>query len=387
MKKKIVILGSTGSIGKTTLDILKKDKKKFEIKILSTNRNIDLVVKQAKSFRVKNVIISDYQKYLKAKTKYKNLSINFYNNFSDIDRIIKRNKIFYSMISLVGIEGLKPTLRLIRLSENIAIANKESIICGWNLIKKKLKKYKTNFIPVDSEHFSIFTLINDINLNEIEKIYITASGGPFLDLHHSKLNKVTLKDALKHPIWKMGNKITIDSATMMNKVFEVIEAKNIFELGYQQISILVHPKSYLHSIVKFNNGIIKILLHEPNMKIPIHNSIYSLKKGIKTKSLNLDILNNLELKSIDRKKFPLVKILFNLPKENSLYETALVTINDYFVMKFLNKKIDFYNLLKLINKYANFKDFIKLKKIKVQNISQIYKIRKYVSYKLDKIGI
>ena len=387
MKKKIVILGSTGSIGKTTLDILKKDKNNFDIKILSTNKNINLVIKQAKFFKVKNVIISDYQKFEEAKIKFKKLPINFYNKFSNIDKILKKNKIFYSMISLVGIEGLEPTLRIIKFSDNIAIANKEAIICGWNLIQNKLSKYKTNFIPVDSEHFSILSLINDSSSKDIDSIYITASGGPFLNLPYSKLNKVTLNDALKHPIWKMGNKITIDSATMMNKVFEVIEAKNIFKLNYQQISILVHPKSYLHSIVKFNNGIIKLLLHEPSMKIPIHNSIYSSQKKIKTKSLNLDVLNNLELKTIDQKKFPLVKILSKLPEKNSLYETALITINDYFVMKFLNKKIDFYNLLKLINKYINLKEFIRLKKIKVQNIGQIYEIRKYVSYKLDKIGI
>jgi 1-deoxy-D-xylulose-5-phosphate reductoisomerase len=174
---------------------------------------------------------------------------------------------------------------------------------------------------------------------------------------------------------------------MMNKVFEVIEAKNIFDLNYKQISILVHPKSYVHSIVKFNSGIIKVLLHEPNMKIPIHNSIYSSEKKIKTKQLNLNILNNLNLKAIDKKKFPLTYILSKLPKKNSLYETALITINDYFVKRFLDKKIDFYNLLKLIHKYTNSKEINNLKKIKVKNISQIFKIRKYVSYKLDKIGI
>jgi len=150
---------------------------------------------------------------------------------------------------------------------------------------------------------------------------------------------------------------------------------------------LVHPKSYVHSIVKFNSGIIKVLLHEPNMKIPIHNSIFSFEKEIKTKPLNLNILNNLNLKDIDKKRFPLIDILSKLPEKNSLYETALITINDYFVKRFLDKKIDFYNLLKLIHKYTNSKEINNLKKTKVKNISQIFKIRKYVSYKLDKIGI
>ena len=162
MKKKIVILGSTGSIGKTTLKILKKERNKFDIKILSTNKNIYLAVKQAKYFNVKNIIVSDYKKYLEAKIKFKKLSINFYNKFSVIDKILKKNKIFYSMISLVGIEGLEPSLKMIKFSDNIAIANKESIICGWNLIRNNLKKYNTNFIPIDSEHFSIFSLIKNI---------------------------------------------------------------------------------------------------------------------------------------------------------------------------------------------------------------------------------
>ena len=157
MKKKIIILGSTGSIGKNTFNLIKKDRKNFEIKLLSTNKNISEIIKQAKTFKVKDLIISDYNKYILAK-KYKNLRINFHNSFSVIDKLFKKKEIFYSMMSLVGLDGLKPTLQLIRYSQNIAIVNKESLICGWTLIKKT-KKNKTNFIPVDSEHYSIFSLI------------------------------------------------------------------------------------------------------------------------------------------------------------------------------------------------------------------------------------
>ena len=174
----------------------------------------------------------------------------------------------------------------------------------------------------------------------------------------------------------------------MNKVFEVIEAKNIFNLNYDKISILTHPKSYLHAITKFKNGLTKLLLHDPDMKIPIYNSIYSTDtKSIKTHSLNLKILNNLELNAVDTKKFPLVKLLSNLPKYSSLFETVLITINDYLVFKFLNKKITFQKLIKLIHKISNFKEFQKFKKIKPKSIDDIYELRDYVSLKLDSLGI
>jgi 1-deoxy-D-xylulose-5-phosphate reductoisomerase len=387
MKKKVIILGSTGSIGKNTINIIRKDKKNFDIKLLSTNKNISELIKQAKEFKVKNVIINDYVKFIYAKKKYKKTKINFFNSFSIIDKIFNKKELFYSMISIVGIDGLKPSLQLIKYTKNIAIVNKESIICGWNLIKKELIRYKTTFIPVDSEHYSIFSLINN-NTNPIDRIYITASGGPFLNYSKLQVSKASLKNALNHPNWSMGKKISVDSSTMMNKVFEVIEARNIFDINYDQISILTHPKSYVHAIVKFNNGLAKILIHEPDMKIPIHNSIYySEKKSIRSKPLNIDILNNLEFKKIDYNQFPLTKILNLLPKKNSLYETALISINDFFVIKFLSKKINYNQLISLINKFSHDRNFTKFRKIPVKNIEEIYKIRDYVSFKLNTLGI
>ena len=239
------------------------------------------------------------------------------------------------MSAISGIGGLLPTLKIINRAKLIAIANKEAIICGWPLIKKELKKHKTKFIPVDSEHFSIFSLLDNNKTNDIEKIYITASGGPFRNLPKSQFKKIKLKDALKHPNWRMGKKITIDSATLMNKVFEVIEAKNIFDSKYDKISILTHPKSYVHAIIKFKNGLSKFLIHEPDMKIPIYNSIYYKKNEIfKSSSLDLKILNNLDLREVEKTKFPLVKLLDKLPNKSSLFETVLITINDFFVYKF-----------------------------------------------------
>ena len=186
----------------------------------------------------------------------------------------------------------------------------------------------------------------------------------------------------------MGKKITIDSATLMNKVLEVIEAKNIFDLPYKKISILTHPKSYIHTIIKFQNGLTKILAHDPDMKIPISNSLYSEKyKATKTKPINLKILNNLNLKEIDKSKFILTKILDTIPSHTSLFETILITINDYFVYKFLNKEISFVKMIFLINKYVNFKKFHKYKKIMPKNVDDIYQLRKYVSSKMDSLGI
>ena len=388
MKKKIVILCSTGSIGKSTINLIKKDQNNFDIRLLSTNKNISQVIKQARTFKVKNIIISDYDSYMKAKIKYKKYKINFHNSFSVIDKLFKKKEIFYTMISVVGIDGLDPTIRSIKFSHNIAIINKESLICGWNLIEKELKKYKTNFFPVDSEHFSIFSLIEKERHSNIELMYITASGGPFLNFPKSKLSKVKLNDALNHPNWSMGKKISVDSSTLMNKLFEVIEAKKIFNISYKKIRILIHPSSYIHALVKFKNGITKILLHEPDMKIPIHNTIYhSVKMPIKTKPINLKILNNLNFQKIDTEKFPLIKILDILPKNNSLYETALVTINDYFVSLFIKKKINYKELINLINYNAHNKIFLKFRKKVPKNILDIHKTRNYVYSKLYNSGI
>ena len=387
MRKKIVILGSTSSIGKSLLDIIKKDKNKFKIELLTANTNYKDLIKQAKKFNVKNIIITDPNSFKKTKILCKNKKINIFQNFENLKKILPK-KIDYVMSAISGIGGLLPTYKIINRTKLIAIANKEAIICGWPLIKKELKKYKTKFIPVDSEHFSIFSLLQDKEISDIEKVYITASGGPFIDLPKSQFKSIKLNDALKHPNWSMGKKITIDSATLMNKVFEVIEAKNIFNISYNKILILTHPKSYVHAIIKFKNGLSKFLIHEPDMKIPIYNSIfYKSYQNLKTDSLDFKILNNLNLKKVEKNKFPLVSLLQKLPKNSSLYETVLITINDYLVYKFLDKKINFQKLTKLIYKISNLKEFQKYKKIQPKNIKDIYNLRDYVHLKLDTLGI
>lgn len=387
MKKKVAILGSTSSIGKSLLEIVQKNKKKFKIELLTANTNYKDLIAQANKFNVKNIIITNIDSFEKTKIICKNKRINIFQNFKKLKKILPK-KIDYVMSAISGIGGLLPTYEIINRTKLIAIANKEAIICGWPLINKELKKHKTKFIPVDSEHFSIFSLLDNSDKNYIEKIYITASGGPFRNLPKKNFKKIKLKEALKHPNWRMGKKITIDSATLMNKVFEVIEAKNIFNSSYDKISIMIHPKSYVHAIVKFKNGLIKLLVHEPDMKIPIYNSIYYKKnQSIKTRPIDFKILNNLELKKVEKTKFPLVKLLDKMPNESSLFETILITINDYLVYKFLEKKINFQELNSLIYQISNYKEFQKFKKIQPKNLKEIYNLRDYVRLKIESLGI
>lgn len=382
MKKKIAILGSTGSIGKTLIDIIKQDKKNFEIVLLSADENYKELLKQAKLFKVKNLIISNEYSYNKIKKDriYKKISI--YNNFNNFKKIFKK-KIYYTMSSISGIQGLKPTIEIIKFTKKIAIANKESIICGWDLIQKELKKNKTEFIPVDSEHFSIWYALKDIDKRLIEKIYLTASGGPFLNKPLNRLKNVSSKQAIKHPNWKMGKKISVDSATMMNKVFEIIEAKKIFNLSYKKLSILTHPKSYVHAIIKLKNGLTKIVAHDTNMRIPIFNSLYSSNNFINSKKLNLKILNNLSFKEINYKRFSVIKILNKLPENSSLFETILVSINDKLVELFLANKIKFTDITKKMHNILDLKEFKKYKMIKPRKIYDIIFLNNKIRGKIE----
>ena len=387
IKKKIAILGSTGSIGKTLIRILKKDKNNIEILLLSSNKNYVELLKQVKIFDVKNIVITNRKSFLKVQKILKNKKIKIFNNFKNFDEIFKNKKIDYTMSAISGLDGLKPTLSIIKYTKNIALANKESIICGWSLILKDLKRNKTNFIPVDSEHFSILSLINK-EVSSIEKIFITASGGPFNNYPLKNFTTISPKLALNHPNWRMGKKITIDSATMMNKVFEVIEAKKIFDIHYKQLSILVHPKSYVHAIVKFSNGLTKVLIHDTNMKIPIFNSLYlNSTKKIKSKKLDIKVLNNLNFQKVDVKKFPVTKIIKLLPNNPSLFETIIVSANDKLVDLFLKKRIKFIEISQILFKILNYKEFKKYRAIPPKNLAQIEQLSKYVSLKIETLSI
>ena len=388
MIKKVAILGSTGSIGKTLINILKKDKKKFNILLLTANKNINVLLKQINIFKVKNIIVSDFDKFNKIRIILKNKKINIYNNFNSIDKILKNKKIDYTMSSISGIEGLGPTIKIIPHTKEIAIANKESIICAWHLIQKELIMNRTKFVPIDSEHFSIYSLLSSSKSENLEKVFITASGGPFRNYPLKKFASIKLESALKHPNWKMGRKITIDSSTLMNKVFEIIEAKKIFNLDYKKLEILIHPKSYVHAMVKFKNGLTKILIHDTNMTIPIFNSLYpNNEKKIFSKKIDFNILNNLSFEKVDQKKFPVVKILEILPKKNSLFETVIVATNDTLVKMFIEKKIKFLDISKILLKFIKNKEFAKYKRIKPKNVNDIIKLSEYVSLKISSLSI
>ena len=384
MKKKIAILGSTGSIGKQTLKIIKKDKKNFDVVLLSTNKNTKLILEQAKEFNVKNIVIKNYESYLKLKKKIKYLKVH--KNFDNLEQFIKK-KLDYTMCAITGLEGLKPTLKIVKHTKTIAIANKESIICGWCLINKQLQKHKTKFIPVDSEHFSIWSVIKDLNSSVVENIIITASGGPFFNNKNNSL-KITPKLASSHPNWKMGAKISVDSSTLMNKVFEIIEAKKIFNIELKKFKILIHPKSYVHAIVKLKNGLIKIVAHDTDMKIPITNSLYlNENKFLKTKKINVKILNDLKLTEVNKKQFPLIKLLRAVPKNNTLFETLLVSMNDELVSLFLNKKISYDQISKNLLSQINSKSFSKFKRKKLNNLAQIEKLNNFVRLKTKTLSV
>lgn len=383
MKKKILLLGSTGSIGKSSLNIIRSYQSKLEIVALSTNKNVRLIIKQSKEFGVKNLIINDFQSYKKILNYGLNKKIRIFNNISDF---LKINKIKFdiTIVGISGFDGLDPTLKVIPHTKNLSSANKESIICGWKFINNKLNKFKTNFIPLDSEHFSIWSLIKKSDHKMISKIYLTASGGPFFNKPKSKISNAKISDVIKHPNWNMGHKISVDSATLMNKLFELIEASKIFNLPINKFDIVIHPKSYVHALVNFKNGLSKILIHETKMEIPIFNSIFDKTSATykKNKDINFQNLNGENFIKPSNSVFPLLKVINHYKKNDSYFEIILVTVNDYFVKKFLNGQINFQKMqIKLLNKLKDpylskyYKKFPK----KINDIfKMVYKVNAYL---------
>jgi 1-deoxy-D-xylulose-5-phosphate reductoisomerase len=384
MKKKIAILGSTGSIGKTLIKIIREKKNDFNIILLTADKNYKEILKQAKYFNVPNLIITDEKSFNELKKK-KLDKINIFNNYNSFNNIFKK-KIDYVMSAISGFDGLEPTLKIIRHTKKIAIANKEAIICGWHLIKKNLKKYKTTFVPVDSEHFSIFYALQGNKISNIEKIYLTASGGPLINLPKKRFKDIKISEAIKHPNWKMGKKISVDSATLMNKVFEIIEAKKIFDLRYDQLDILIHPSSYVHAIIKFNDGMIKIIAHDTNMKIPISNSLNESQINfIKTDKLNINKLNFLNFKQVDIERFPSISLIKKFNDNESLLETIIVLANDELVNLFLLKKISFTDINLIIQKLINMSVFKSYIQKKPGNIKSLLALNTLVRLRINKI--
>ena len=383
MKKKIIsILGSTGSIGLTTLSVINKKTKYFKINILSANKNYRLICNQIRKYKPNLFIVNDKNIYKKIKKKFKNMNIS--NNF-DLKNNIKKSDI--TITAIPGIAGLKPTLSIIKFSKNILIANKESIICGWDLIKKDALKFKTNITPIDSEHFSILKLIKNHNLKDIKKIYITASGGPFLNYTKKNLKTITPKDAVKHPKWRMGKKISVDSSTLINKVFELVEAQKLFNIPNNKIDILIHPNSLVHAIIEFKNGLTEFMYHATSMKVPIANAIFdgnlNISEFFKEKKEKL-INEKLIFKKVDKEIFPIINFK---DKFNEFASTSIIinATNEILVDQFLRKKIPYLAIFRGIKTILNNRNYKKYAIRKPKNINQIKTIDQWARSQAIKI--
>ena len=368
MKKRITILGSTGSIGLSTLKIIDKKKNYFFTNLLSANKNFKKICEQIYKYRPKIFVITDKRIFKKVHSKFRKKNVKIYNNFEDVNFI--KNDITISAIP--GIAGLEPTIKMIKTSKKMLIANKESIVCGWNLIKKEAKKYKSRIIPVDSEHFSILKLIKNYKLSEINKVYLTASGGPFLNFKKNQLKDIKPKDALKHPTWKMGRKVSIDSATLVNKMLEIIEAQKIFNLPDDKLEILIHPESLVHAVIDFKNGLKKFIYHDTSMIIPLANAIFDENFNIEffyNKKRRASI-ESLRFKRVDKKIFPIIKIKKRL---NEFPSTPIIinASNEILVDQFLNKNIPFLSIPKIIMSILSDRNYKKYAIRIPENISQI----------------
>ena len=371
MKNLISILGSTGSVGLTTLSIIDK-KKDFKPFIFSASRNYRVIFNQIKKYKPVYFVIDNPSTYKKIKKNIKKSNTIILNNYNDIK--IKKN-LNTTISAIPGLSGLAPTIKLIKISKKILIANKEAVICGWNLIKKNAKKYQTRIIPIDSEHFSIMELLKGHKIDEINKIYLTASGGPFLKYKPESLKKIKPRDAVKHPKWKMGKKISIDSSTMMNKILEVIEAQKIFDIPDNKIDIIIHPESLVHAIIDFKNGLKEFLYHDTSMVIPIVNALYDKHVDIKNffKNNNKNSIANLSFYNVNKKIFPIVKIKNRI---NEFPSTSIIinASNEILVDQFIKKKVPFLAISEIIMSILNDRNYKKYAIQKPVNINQISKI-------------
>ena len=385
MSISIAILGSTGSIGLSTLSIIDKKRNFFKINLLSANKNYKQICKQIIKYNPNFFVINDLVIFKKIKKKFKNRNIIILNS---LDSFKFKKKIDITVSAIPGLAGLEPTIFMLKLSKKILIANKESVICGWDLIKKNSLKYKTKIIPVDSEHFSILKLLKNNNLKDIKKIYITASGGPFLNYKLNQFKKIKPKDALKHPKWKMGKKITIDSATLMNKILELIEAQKLFKIPNHKLDILIHPESLVHAIVELKNGLTKFIYHETSMIIPLVNAIFDEKLNIedfyKIKKKIRDLpIKNLTFATVNKKKFPTIR-LKSVANKHPSSPIIVNASNEILVDQFLQKKIPFTGIFKIIMSILNDRNYKKYAIRKPKNINQINIINdwaKQVTYK------
>tara|TARA_B100000214_G_scaffold2757_1_gene2113 strand:+ start:1509 stop:2657 length:1149 start_codon:yes stop_codon:yes gene_type:complete len=349
MKKKIALLGSTGSIGTQTLEVILQHPDLFEVEVLTANNNSTLLIEQAKKFKPNTVVIGNKEKYNEVNDTLNPLNIKVFAGEESLVDVVEGENINLVLTALVGYAGLKPTIQAIKAKKNIALANKETLVVAGDLIMRLCKKFGVKLYPVDSEHSAIFQCLVGEGENPIEKIYLTASGGPFRGMTKKELSFVKKEQALKHPNWDMGAKITIDSATLMNKGLEVIEAKWLFELNANQIEVVVHPQSIIHSAVQFEDGSIKAQLGIPDMKIPIQYAL-GFPKRIQNNFKRFSFLDhpNLTFEKPDLKSFKHLDLAFFAMKKGGNIPCVLNAANEVFVDAFLKDRVNFLNMADLI---------------------------------------
>ena len=350
-KKTIAILGSTGSIGTQTLEIVKTHQKFFNIFVLSCNTNYKLLYRQALDFKPKYVVVNSNEGYLFLKKNLKNKDIRVVLGLSDLCGLMGAEELDLVVAAIVGSAGLLPTIAAIKAGKTIALANKETLVVAGELIMNLVKQYNALILPVDSEHSAIFQCLVGEDKNTINKLILTASGGPFLSKKSSEFNNISVDDALRHPNWEMGAKITIDSATLMNKGFELIEARWLFGVSEKNIDVVVHPQSIIHSLVEFVDGSVKAQLGLPNMTIPILYSLfYPNRKTHPIKDFNLSKMSELTFCGPDKSKFPHLQLAYDCLCRGGTAACSLNAANEIVVDAFLSKKIGFLNMIKIIEK-------------------------------------
>ncbi|KJS06903.1 MAG: 1-deoxy-D-xylulose 5-phosphate reductoisomerase [Flavobacteriales bacterium BRH_c54] len=351
MKKKIAILGSTGSIGTQALEVIEEHADKFQVEVLTANGNADLLIEQAIKFKPNVVVIADEAKYKKVEEALWEHDIKTYAGNDALAQVVEMDDIDVVLTALVGYAGLLPTINAIKAKKTIALANKETLVVAGELINKLAIENKVAILPVDSEHSAIFQCLVGEFQNKIEKIYLTASGGPFRGKKREELQHITKEQALKHPNWDMGAKITIDSATLMNKGLEVIEAKWLFNLKPEQIDVIVHPQSIVHSLVQFEDGSMKAQLGLPDMKHPIQYAL-SFPQRLSSKSPRFNFMDYPELtfEKPDTETFLNLQLAFNALEKGGNMACILNAANEVAVEAFLKDKIKFLDIAEINQK-------------------------------------
>lgn len=348
-KRHIAILGSTGSIGRQALDVVRQHKDLFEIELLTANNSSDLLIKQAIEFDVNSVVICNKEKYNEVNNALEPYDIKVFCGMDSICALASGENIDIVLTALVGFSGLMPTISAIKAGKTIALANKETLVAAGPIVMALAEKYKAAILPVDSEHSAIFQCLMGASGNKIRKIHLTASGGPFRTWSKGQIAVATKDEALQHPQWTMGAKITIDSATMMNKGFEMIEAKWLFDMEAEDIDIVIHPQSIIHSMIEFDDGAVIAQLGHPDMREPIQFALaFPERLSLNNKKLDFAQLGNLSFEKPDIDKFPCLNLAFKAIAKGGNIPCAMNAANEAAVAAFLKDKISFYKISEII---------------------------------------